>query len=229
MAYMQDVELMVPYENYRTPEYRVQVYDNLIIKMNSFDGELTDLINQDQTNVNITDPKGSLYFNSYSVDPLGNVTLPLLGDVLVKGKTTAEIADVIELLLKDYVKYPTVNVKLSNDQVTVLGEVKDPGVKYYYDNKLTVFQALGMAKDLTPYGNRKQVKLVRESEGGTTVIMLDLTRPDLMVSDYYFLQPNDLIYVEPIKARTFQLNKGNIELITGLLTFGMLLYNFATP
>ncbi len=229
MAYLQDAQTLIAYENYRVEEYRIKPYDNLIIKMNSFDGELTDLINQDQTSINITDPKGSLYFNSYTVDNFGFVTLPLLGDVQVKEKTTKEIADIIELLLADYVKYPTVSVKLSNYQVTVLGEVKDPGVKYYYDSKLTVFQAIGMAKDLTVYGNRKSIKLIRESESGTSVVMLDLTRADLMESDYYFLKPNDLIYVEPTKARTFNLNKSNIELITGLLTFGLLVYNFATP
>lgn len=227
MAYMQDTKYLDPYENYRIEDYKIKPYDNLVVKMNSFDGELTDIINQDQTIINLNDAKSALYFNSYTVDDQGRIKLPLLGAVTVWHKTIPEVKSMLELMLKEYVKYPTVNVKLSNYQVTVLGEVKDPGIKNYYDSKLTIFQALGLAKDLTPYGNRKKLKLVRETEQGTVVVPLDLTNPNLMESDYYFLKPNDLIYVEPVKARTFQLNKANIELITGILTFGVLLYSTA--
>lgn len=227
MAYMQNANYQEPYENYRIEEYQVKPFDNLVVKMNSFDGELTDLINQDQTAIMLNDAKSALYFNSYTVDDQGTIVLPLLGDVVVWHKSVAEIKAMLELMLKEYVKYPTVNVKLSNYQVTVLGEVKDPGIKNYYDSKLTIFQALGLAKDLTPYGNRKQLKLIRETEKGTVVVPIDLTNPNLMESDYYFLKPNDLIYVEPVKARTFQLNKANIELITGILTFAVLLYSTA--
>ncbi|NQX91695.1 MAG: polysaccharide biosynthesis/export family protein [Flavobacteriales bacterium] len=228
MAYMQDAKYLEPYENYRIEEYEVKPFDNLVVKMNSFDGELTDLINQDQTTIVLNDAQSALYFNSYTVDENGRIKLPLLGDVTVWHKTIEEIKAMLELMLKEYVKYPTVNVKLSNYQVTVLGEVQSPGIKNYYDSKLTIFQALGLAKDLTPYGNRKKVKLIRETEQGTVVVPLDLTNPNLMESDYYFLKPNDLIYVEPVKARAFQLNKTNVELITGLLTFGILMYSTAT-
>lgn len=225
MAYMQDANYLEPYENYRIEDYKIKPFDNLVVKMNSFDGELTDLINQDQTTIMLNDAKSALYFNSYTVDDNGSIVLPLLGEVTVWHKSIAEIKAMLELMLKDYVKYPTVNVKLSNYQVTVLGEVKDPGIKNYYDSKLTIFQALGLAKDLTPYGNRRQLKLIRETENGTVVVPIDLTNPNLMESDFYFLKPNDLIYVEPVKARAFQLNKANIELITGVFTFAILLYS----
>lgn len=225
MAYLQDTEFLKPYENYRTEVYKIKPYDNLIIKVTSFDEELSQLVNQNQAKISLTDPKGLLYFSSYTVNEEGYIDLPMAGKVLAREKTLTEISEAIALKLTDFVKDPTVNVKLSNYQVTVLGEVSDPGVKYYYDTKLTVFQAIGMAKDLTPFGNRKKVKLIRETETGTMIVPLDLTRPDLMESDYYFLQPDDLVYIEPVKARTFQLNKANVELITGVLTLGLLIYS----
>lgn len=154
----------------------------------------------------------------------GTVLLPLLGSIVVKGKTLSEIAENLVELMKAYDVFSTVSVKLADFKVTILGEVKSPGVKYYYSSKLTVFQALGMAGDLTPYGNRREVKLIRETDMGTVIIPLDLTRTDLIESDYYFLRPEDVIYIEPVKARSFQLNKSNVELVTGVFTTVLLFY-----
>lgn len=229
MAYMQDPVYMEPYLNYRTESYLVREYDNLIIRINSFDSELSDMMNQDDAGVRLTDSRGLLYFSSYTVAEDGSVNLPLLGKVVVKDKTTAEIASMLTLMMKDYENFPTVSVRLADFKVTVLGEVKAPGVKFYYSSKLTVFQALGMAGDLTPYGNRRQVKLIRETDQGTVIIPLDLTRTDLIESDYYFLRPDDVIYIEPVKARSFQLNKSNVELVTGILTTVLLFYTAFQP
>lgn len=224
MAYMQDPVYMEPYLNYRTESYLVREFDNLIIRINSFDQELSEMVNQKDADVRLTDPRGLLYFSSYTVAEDGSVTLPMIGQVIVKDKTTSEIADLITEKLKEYENFPTVSVRLADFKVTVLGEVKQPGVKYYYSTKLTVFQALGMAGDLTPYGNRKQVKLIRETDAGTVIIPLDLTRTNLIESDFYFLRPDDVIYIEPVKARSFQLNKSNVELVTGILTTVLLFY-----
>jgi len=214
--------------SYRTTDYKLKPSDNLIIKMTSFDDELSGVINHKSTSIPLTDPKGFLYFNSYTVDEQGYVSLPLLERVYVEGLTVHEIKAKVELDLKDYVKFPSVNIKLSNYQVTILGEVKSPGLKYYYDSKLTVFQAIGLASDLTEFANRKKVKLIRETNSGTVIIPLDLTKPNIIESDYYFLKPNDLLYVEPSKARSFSLNKSNVELITSILTLGILVINVSS-
>ncbi len=222
---MQDSRYLDPYLSYRTNEYKIQSSDNLIVKMTSFDSELSGVINQSSNSISLTDPKGFLYFNSYTVSEVGDISLPLLGDINVGNKTIYEIKELIELELQEYVKFPSVNVKLSNYQVTILGEVKSPGLKYYYDSKLTVFQALGLAQDLTPFADRRKVKLIRETPNGTMVMPLDLTKTNIMESDYYFLKPNDVIYVEPSKARSFSLNKSNVELIASILTLGVLVVN----
>ena len=224
MAYMQDPTFLEPYLNYRTEKYLVREYDNLIIRINSMDPEVSAVMNQAQADVRLTDPRGLLYFSSYTVAEDGTVLLPLLGSIVVKGKTLSEIAENLVELMKAYDVFSTVSVKLADFKVTILGEVKSPGVKYYYSSKLTVFQALGMAGDLTPYGNRREVKLIRETDMGTVIIPLDLTRTDLIESDYYFLRPEDVIYIEPVKARSFQLNKSNVELVTGVFTTVLLFY-----
>ncbi len=225
LAYLQGAKYQDPYLSYRTSEYKIQPSDNLIVKMTSFDDELSGVINQSSTGIALTDPKGFLYFNSYTVSGIGEINLPLLGDFFVKDLTIHEIKDKIEEELKEYVKFPSVNVKLSNYQVTILGEVKSPGLKYYYDSKLTIFQAIGLAQDLTPFADRRKVKLIRETPNGTIVTPLDLTKPNIMESDYYFLRPNDVIYIEPSKARSFSLNKSNVELIASILTLGVLIVN----
>ncbi len=225
LAYLQDSKYAEPYQSYRTADYRLQPSDNLLVRMTSFDDELSGVINQSGNSIALTDPKGFLYVNSYTVSELGEINLPLIGDIRVQNLTVLEVKEKIEKALEEYVKFPSVNVKLSNYQVTVLGEVSSPGLKYYYDSKLTVFQALGLAQDLTPFADRKKIKLIRETTDGTIVIPLDLTKSNIMESDYYFLKPNDVIYVEPSKARSFSLNKSNVELITSILTLGVLVVN----
>jgi polysaccharide export outer membrane protein len=117
----------------------------------------------------------------------------------------------IQLNVDKYLKQATAIIKLTSFKVTVLGEVKNPGYYYVYNNQATVLEALGLAGDLTPVGNRQHIKLIRQLESGSQVVLLDLTDPNLLKSDHYYLTPGDVLYVEPFKARS---KRTNLELLT---------------
>ena len=160
---------------------------------------------------------GSLFLEGYTIDNNGKINIPIMGEVVVKDLTIEETQRLIQLNANKYLNKSTVIVKLTSFKVTVLGEVKNPGYLYVYNNQVTVLETLGLAGDLTPFANRKNVKLIRQVPAGSQVILLDLTNPQLLSSDYFYLMPNDVLYVEPLKARA---NKTNLEVL-GVIFAGL--------
>lgn len=160
---------------------------------------------------------GSLFLEGYIIDVKGNILMPVLGEIEVKGLTLEEARNKIQEYAVKYLNKPTVIVKLTNFKVTVLGEVKNPGYYYVYNNTITVLEALGLAGDLTPVASRKNIKLIRAVPTGSQVILLDLTDPKLLNSDYFYLLPGDVLYVQPLSARS---KKSNLE-ITSVIFSGI--------
>lgn len=154
---------------------------------------------------------GSFFLEGYTIDTKGNITIPILGEVTVKGLTIEEAQKRIQTSADKYLTKATVIVKLTSFKVTVLGEVKNPGYLYVYNSQVTVLEILGLAGDLTPFANREKIKLIRQTPAGTQVILLDLTDSKLLSSEYFFLMPNDVLYVEPFKARA---NRTNLEVLS---------------
>lgn len=152
---------------------------------------------------------GSLFLDGYIIDVKGNILMPVLGEIEVKGLTLEEATIRIQEYAVKYLNKPTVNVKLTNFRITVLGEVKNPGYFYVYNNTVTVLEALGLSGDLTLLGSRKNIKLIRAVPTGAQVVLLDLTDPKLLKSDYFYLLPGDVLYVEPLSARS---KKANLEI-----------------
>ena len=139
--------------------------------------------------------------SGYLVDPAGTIELPLLGKVPVGGLSTVQAADRIREQLKTYLKEPTVNIRNQNFRVSVMGEVARPSLFTIPNEKITLLEALSLAGDITIYGRRDNVLLIREVNGQRTFSRIDLTTRDLFRSPYYYLHPNDILYVEPGKAR----------------------------
>lgn len=142
----------------------------------------------------------------YTVAVDSTITLPLIGKTKVAGLTSGAAADRIHQKLNAYLKEPTVNVRNLNFRVTVLGEVARPALFNIAGERITLPQALGLAGDLTIYGRRDNVLVVREENGQRTYARLDLTRPDVFQSPYYHLHANDVVYVEPGRARVASTN-----------------------
>jgi polysaccharide export outer membrane protein len=140
-------------------------------------------------------------FNGYLVDRSGGINLPVVGNVPVAGKTIEQIEDTITTLVKPYLKDAVVNVRFLNLKVNVLGEVNRPGIVRMSNQRLTILEALANAGDFSPYANRTNVLLVREENGQRFYHRYNFQSNELFASPYFYLKQNDLVYVEPIKAR----------------------------
>ena len=150
---------------------------------------------------------------AYLVDASGNVDIPVLGRMTVEGLTTQEVKNVIckKLQEKNLIKDPVITVRILNFKVSVLGEVKSPGIIDVKGERITVLEALSKAGDLTIQGRRDHVAVIREVDGKRTVNYLDLKSRDIFDSPYYYLKQNDVVYVEPNNARTVQYRNNQVN------------------
>ena len=131
----------------------------------------------------------------------GSINFPVIGKFQVAGLTTNELTTKLASVLEVFIKKPVINIQLLNFKVTVLGEVNKPVSYAVANGRITILEAIGLAGDLTIYGKRKTVSLIREKEGKRTFVTIDLTNKALFNSPYYYLAQNDVIYVEPNKAK----------------------------
>lgn len=168
----------------------------------------------------------SIYLNSYTVDPKGNIIFPFIGPVYVLGKTIDETTAIIENIMNEYLKEATIIVKLVNFNITFVGEVRRPGEYKIYQDKINIFEAISLAGDISDYGNRNEVKLMRTSEEGTRLHVLDLTSEDILESPYYYLKPNDIIYVVPLKGKQFAFSTFPYALLFSTITTVIVLLTF---
>lgn len=148
---------------------------------------------------------------TYIVDIEGNILFPQIGKIQVDGMTRKELVDFITEKVENYVANPIVNVQFFNFKVSVLGEVAHPGNYTIINERTTILDALGMAGDMTPYGKRDNVLIYREHNGKIQFHRINLNNPDIFISPYYYVQQNDVIYVEPNMVRS--ISAQNIPLI----------------
>jgi polysaccharide export outer membrane protein len=157
--------------------------------------------------------------NGYLVDMNGNIQVPLIGSMKAEGFTTNDLRQQIESKLATYLKEPSVNVRIINFKVSVIGDVAHPNVYQIPNERVTVPEALGLAGDLNITGLRNNVLLIREVNGNRQFINIDLTTADLFKSPYYYLKNNDVIYVQPDKTKS---NSGDRSYRTISLVLGAL-------
>lgn len=192
-----------------TPTIRIAPDDELFITVNSEEPKATIAYNLPMANAGIkaaTNMSTAPQQQTYLVNSEGNINFPILGTIHVAGMTTEELQRyLVERISKD-VENPSVMVSLVNFNVSVLGEVTMPGVVKVTRNRFSILDALASCNDLTPYGERSHVLLIRENNGKQERVILDLNSADLLTSPYYYLQPNDYIYVAPNNIR-----KGNAK------------------
>lgn len=187
-------------------EVPIQNNDILSISISSLNVEASAIFNI--TN-NFSNPASSVadkntpQYPGYLVNVDGNIQMPILGTIKAAGLTKSQLKDYItnKILEKKLLIDPIVNVRQLNFKVTVLGEVTHPTVVTAPSEKISLLEAIGLAGDLTIYGKRENVLLIREANGKKQVRRIDLTSKNFFLSPYYYLQPNDVVYVEPNKAR----------------------------
>lgn len=195
------------YPNIR-PDYRIQYQDILYVNLFTLNTEMNELLNPGSGSNSSQQfrEQSSAYIMGYTVSDSGRISLPILGEVKVYGLTLEEIKLSIAERASQYLKDVIVNIRLLSFKYTVIGEVNVPGVYTNFNNQLTILEAIGGAGDITDYGNRSKVLVVRPSKEGTFTFRINLQDKNLLQSEGYFLLPNDIVIVEPIKSKPFQLN-----------------------
>jgi len=184
-----------------TPDYRIQARDNVYIKLFTLDEKSNLYFNkQSGTSGSYNDyaNDASIYLNSYSVSLEGYIDFPVVGRIMIKDLTVSQAKDVLQKLVDEYLKETVVVVKMVNFKITILGEVNHPGEFTIYADKINFFEAISLANDLTDFGNRNKVVLIRQVPGGSKVFKLNITSDTFLKSDEYYLQPNDIIYIQPL-------------------------------
>ncbi len=192
-------EVTQQFENPKSTTYRIQIGDHLYIKVYSVDPKTSKFFQTDFPN--LMNPT-YLYLNSYMVDEFGFISFSFVDKMYVKGLTINEVKDLVQKTLNEYFKECTVVVKLVNFQITVLGEVNSPGDFTIYRDHINVLQGIGLAGGIKQFGNRKNVMLIRQTQNGSNTYFLDLTNNRVLESPYFFLMPNDIIYIEPLGSKS---------------------------
>lgn len=201
--------------------YRLQTNDILNVTIKALEERLVEMFNN-TSRAQLSPTIESLFFNGYTIDDHGNIRIPVLGEVNVLGFTVEEVRKKIEeQLLKDYFKKEAqlfVNVKLAGFRYTVNGEVVNPGSKILYQDKVNILEAIANSGDITVTGDRKDVVVIRQFPQGAETFKIDLTDANAMKSNVYYLQPNDYIYIKPLKQKTWGTGKTGIESLGSIIT-----------
>lgn len=214
ILYLQDVQPLKQQDIENQYEVKIHNDDLLAILVNSKNPELALPFNMPLISYQLG------YQNNYSqrilgylVDSDGNIDFPILGKIHVAGMTRKELTAYLKqrLIDEDYIKDPIVTIQFLNFKISVMGEVNRPGSFDINSDRITLLEALSKAGDLTIYGRRDRVAVIREVDGVRTILYHDLRSSDIFQSPCYYLQQNDIVYVEPNKAKTGQsrINQNN--------------------
>ncbi len=197
------------------PRLTIQPSDILDIKVHSMNAELAAPFNIipksaiGMSNATTT----SLRLHGYLVNQKGVIDFPVLGTIPVQGLDSEELKETLQNKLETYLKDPVVNIRLLNFKVTVSGEVNEPGSFNIPNERITLPEAITMAGDLTNYATRDSILIIRELDGYRTFKRVSMQSLDLFESDFYYLKQNDLIYIEPQKAKTGTIRDQSNEIL----------------
>lgn len=194
--------------------YRLQVNDIITIDIKASKPDLVSLFQKSVINNQTVDRDNS---SGYTINEYGNIRLPYIGEMNVLGYTTKEVRLKFEESIRSYFKDIGdifVTVSLAGIKYTVLGEIGSPGPKTTYDNKITIYEAISLSGDIPLTGNRKKVELWRKTAFGQKKYTIDLTKADAFESEIYYIQPNDIINVIPLKQKSWGVGTTGLASLT---------------
>jgi polysaccharide export outer membrane protein len=224
-VYYQNIDSLPAQEKANSYEIKIQPDDLLLIIVSADDPETAIPFNLSSASVpsayNMTALRGQETIQSYLVDAGGTIDFPVLGKLKVAGLSRTEVMQLLEGKIAQYIKNPIINLRLMNFKVSVQGEVTLPGTYSVSSDRITLIEAISMAKDLTIYGKRDNILIIREINGVKSYNRVDITKADFIHSPFYYLAQNDVVYVEPNKTKingaAVGANTGVIISITSLL------------
>jgi polysaccharide export outer membrane protein len=199
-----------PIKNYSQP--KIQPDDLLNITVSSLNAESNVLFNNVilPSNANAGNTIASKVNEGYLVDKSGAINFPVIGKIMLVGLTKEQATEKLTTEIKAHVKNPIVNIRFMNFKVTVIGEVNGPATFIIATEKISVLEALGLAGDMTVFAKRENVLIIREQDGIRRTVRINLNNKDVLNSPYYYLQQNDIVYVEPVnKAKLAETQQNN--------------------
>jgi polysaccharide export outer membrane protein len=213
------------------PIHRIQEKDNLYVSIISTNVDMNKIYNPSSAGapesiINRYEGVAGQFINGYEVDRDGNITLPVIGKIMVLGQTFRESEQTIAKRAKSFLKEVTVKVRLLNYRVTINGEVRNPGVYYNYNYDFTVLDAISMANGVTDFAQLSNILIIRPEANGKEVFEINLNSKSAILSDGYYLQPNDVVIVQPSRGKNQQLNIPQYSLILTSVSVVLLLLNY---
>ena len=225
--YLQDGSLSTGspklFEN-RKFEYKIQVHDVLSIRIMGLDEATHRFFNIESQAGTAGISESALYVNGFSVDRNGHVQLPTVGRIKVQGLTVGEAQEAVQRKVNEFFTNATVILKLVSYRVSVLGDVSRPGAYFVYNNQITVLEALALAGGPTEFADKTHVTLMRPSDRGVQAVYLDLSGTDILSSEYYYLLPNDVVYVPTLRSRAGRLNLELLGIIVATISTAAVVY-----
>lgn len=218
-------------------DYRIRIDDRLYVQVYSVDESLTKLFNNGLSNSYMrqqmyqNDTYGTNELYTYLVDDNGNIQFPMLGEIPVRGKTTREVKLLLEEKLSGLVQQVgdytlmSVDVQVVNRYFSVIGAVQSARVPLIKE-KVTIFEALAMFGDIADYGDHSKIRILREIEGETTIRTFDIRSKDIINSEFYYIEPNDVIYIQYMPGHTFGIDHvtTTIAVVATTVSFGGFIY-----
>ncbi|MCQ2959310.1 MAG: polysaccharide biosynthesis/export family protein [Bacteroidales bacterium] len=195
----------------------LQPGDVVYIKVLSLDKVTSSLFNLDMTGSSATG-EVSTTLRGYTLDEHGYIRLPVVDTIQVAGLSISEAEQLVQQRIDGYFKNATVILKLLNTKISVLGEVNKPGTYSILRNSINLFEALALAGDITQFGDRKSVLIIRTIDNKNITFRVDLTKENILATQQFYLLPNDIVIVEPLPLRAFRLNSQTISLVFSGLT-----------
>ena len=224
-AQMAAANLSKEYVNDRSINYRLQPGDNLYIRaINTIDAMSAAAINgETASRTQQLSSDASIYLNSYTVAEDGCIEMPLIGRIEVKNLTVEEATNRLQEEINKYVNKTMLIVKLSNFNLTVLGEVSRPGTYKVYQQQINLFEAVAMAGNMTSFAKNNEVKIIRQTDNGSEIVTVDMGQADILESPYYYLKPNDIIYIEPLKIKQWGFTTFPYSTVFSIVSLGVTL------
>jgi polysaccharide export outer membrane protein len=193
--------------------YKILPFDNLYIRVLTPDPKWSELFNTMPSGQGSSITQESAGLLAYPVDESGNIEIPFVGKLDVAGKTLSEIKINLDSIFQKYVKDAFITVRIVDNYLSIVGEVRQPGRYPITKDRLNIFEAISMAGDLSEFSNRQTIQLIRPSKYGPIVKEFSLIDRGILTSEFFYVMPNDIIYVQPLKGRAFQMNSSIYSII----------------
>lgn len=230
MNYLQKPGFNIPTykDTVQFSDYMLRIGDRVYIKVYSTD-ETANLLfnagnqNTEQSTMSNSGPIGDLY--TYLIDSDGDITFPMLGKIKLSTLTIREASQKLETVLEPLFKFNTVEIRVTNRSFSVIGNGNSAYINMPQE-KINIFKALALAGDVGIYDDRSRIRILRETDKGVQIKLFDLRSADLLHSEYYYIEPNDVIYIQPLDEQFFRVNNltGLASTVVATFSFGVLLY-----